>query len=239
VSASWLGINTLPANQPAPQVFIDNQWFTVIGILNHTPLTPEIDQAVLVGWPAAERYLHFSVHPTVVYLKARQDELNAVRAVLPATLDPQLPGLIQVSQPSPALAAQKHSEHTFSGLFLGLAAIAVLVGAIGVANTMIISVLERRREIGLRRALGAHRGQIRMQFLIEAAFLSLLGGLAGTVAGTSAAVLYAFAKAWPTVIPLASVGEGIAGALAAGIAAGVYPAIRAARLTPTEALAST
>jgi putative ABC transport system permease protein len=238
-AASWLGISTLRAGQPAPQVFIDNQWFTVIGILNPTPLTPEIEQAVLVGWPAAEHYLNFNGHPTVVYLKAQQAELNSVRGVLPATLYPQLPGLVTVSQPSPALAAQQDSEHTFSGLILGLAAIAVLVGAIGVANTMIISVLERRREIGLRRALGAHRGQIRIQFLTEAVFLSFLGGLAGTVVGTTAAVLYAFAQGWPPVIPLASVAEGIGGALVAGVAAGVYPALRAARLTPTEALAST
>lgn len=237
-AASWLGINTLRAGQPAPQIFVGNQWFTVAGILNQTPLTPEIDQSVLVGWPAAEKYLDFNGHPTVVYLKARQDQLNAVRGVLPATLSPQLPGLIQVSQPSPALAAQRDSERAFSGLFLGLAAVAVLVGAIGVANTMIIAVLERRREIGLRRALGAHRGQIRLQFLTEAVFLSLLGGLAGTVTGVAIAVLYAFAKGWPPVIPLASVVEGIAGALLAGIAAGLYPAMRAARLTPTEALAS-
>ena len=238
-AASWLGINTLRAGQPAPQVFIGNQWFTVTGILNPTPLTPEIDQSVIVGWPAAEKHLDFNGHPTVVYLKAQQDQLNAVRGVLPATLYPQLPGLVQVSQPSPALAAQQDSERAFSGLYLGLASVAVLVGAIGVANTMIIAVLERRREIGLRRALGAHRGQIRLQFLTEAVFLSMLGGLAGTVAGIAAAVLYAFAKGWPPVIPLASVAEGIAGALLAGIAAGVYPAIRAARLTPTEALAST
>lgn len=193
-AASWLGIDTLPPGQPAPQVFVSNQWFTVGGILNPTPLTPEIDQSDLVGWPAAEKYLDFNGHPTVVYLKARQDQLNAVRGVLPATLYPQLPGLIQVSQPSPALAAQQDSARAFSGLFLGLAAVAILVGAIGVA---------------------------------------------GTVVGVAVTVLFAFAKGWPPVIPLTSVVEGIAGALLAGIAAGVYPAVRAARLTPTEALAST
>ena len=238
-AAAWLGFARITPNQPAPQVFAGHRWFTVIGILDPMPLTPDLDQAVLVGWPAAQRYLQFDGHPTVVYLTAREDALEDVRAVLPATLHPQLPDLIRVSRPSDALAAKRATENAFSSLLLGLAGVALLVGGIGVANTMIISVLERRREIGLRRALGASRRQIRGQFLTEAVLLSGLGGLAGTLFGALATFGYAAHQGWPAVIPLTAVTAGIGGALLVGVVAGVYPSVRASRLTPTEALATT
>jgi putative ABC transport system permease protein len=175
----------------------------------------------------------------VLYLKARESQIEAVRDVLPATINPPLPGVVQVSRPSDALAAKRATASTFSALFLGLAGVALLVGGIGVANTMVISVLERRREIGLRRALGANRGQIRAQFLTESVVLSALGGLAGTALGTLATVAYATHQHWPPVIPLTSVTAGLTGAILIGMLAGVYPSLRAARLTPTEALATT
>jgi putative ABC transport system permease protein len=159
--------------------------------------------------------------------------------VLPATINPQLPGMVLVSRPSDALAAKRDTQTTFSALFLGLAAVALLVGGIGVANTMVISVLERRREIGLRRALGANRGQIRGQFLTESVLLSTLGGVAGVALGVLGTVGYAALQGWPVVIPPGSVAEGLGGAFAVGMVAGVYPSVRASRLTPTEALAST
>lgn len=236
-AASWLGINTLLPGQPAPEIDVGDHLFTVIGILDPMPLTPDVEQSVLVGWDAATTYLAFDGHPTVVYVKAREDALESVRAVLPATLYPQLPGLVQLSEPSAALQAKRLSQSSFSGLFLGLAGVALLVGGIGVANTMVISVLERRREIGLRRALGSSRGQIRAQFLTEAVLLSGLGGLAGTVLGTLATVAYTTFQGWPPVIPLTVVAGGIGGAIVVGVAAGVYPSVRASRLTPTEALA--
>ncbi|RQW99560.1 ABC transporter permease, partial [Micromonospora inaquosa] len=232
VAASRLGFATVDPQQP-PQVFIGERWFTVIGILEPLPLSPDLDRSVLVGWDAAKAMLGFDGHPTVLYLRAREDALEDVRAVLPATLNPQLPGLVQVSRPSDALAAKRATENSFSGLFLGLAAVALLVGGIGVANTMVISVLERRREIGLRRALGANRGQIRVQFLTESVLLSVLGGAAGAVLGVLATVGYASYQGWPPTIPLTAVAGGIAGALLVGVVAGVYPSIRAARLTPT------
>jgi putative ABC transport system permease protein len=238
-AATWLGFNKIVPGQPAPEVYIDRQWFTVIGVLDPMPLSPDIEQSVLVGWDAARSYLKFDGHPTVVYVKAREDALEDVRSVLPATLYPQLPDLVQVSRPSDALAAKRATQNTFSSLFLGLAGVALLVGGIGVANTMFISVLERRREIGLRRALGANRGQIRGQFLTEAVMLSGLGGVAGTVLGVLATVGYADYQGWPPVIPLTVVIGGIAGAVVVGVAAGVYPSVRASRLTPTEALAVT
>ncbi|MEU8330917.1 ABC transporter permease [Micromonospora sp. NPDC048839] len=237
VAASRLGFDTVDPGQP-PQVFIGERWFTVIGILDPLPLSPDLDRSVLVGWEAATAMLGFDGHPTVVYLRAREDALEDVRAVLPATLNPQLPGLVQVSRPSDALAAKRATENSFSALFLGLAAVALLVGGIGVANTMVISVLERRREIGLRRALGANRGQIRVQFLTESVLLSVLGGTAGAALGVLATVGYASYQGWPPTIPLTAVAGGIAGALLVGVAAGVYPSIRAVRLTPTEALST-
>ena len=235
-AAGRLGI-TDPAG--GPQLFIGGRWFTVTGVLGPTPLAPEIDRAALVGWPAARRELAFDGRPTVVYVRSHESAVEAVRDVLPATVLPGAPGMVRITRPSDALAAKRTTETTFSALFLGLAAVALLVGGIGVANTMVISVLERRREIGLRRALGAHRGQIRTQFLAESVALSLLGGVAGTVLGAAATLAYAMHQHWPPVIPLAALGAGTGGALLVGVVAGVYPSMRAARLTPTEALAST
>jgi putative ABC transport system permease protein len=237
-AAARLGITRLAPGREQPQAFIGTQWFTVIGILQPAPLAPDIDRSVLVGWTAAEQNLHFDGHPTEVFVKAHEDAVEAVSSVLPATLYPQFPGLVQVSRPSDALAAKRDTDTAFSALFLGLAGVALLVGGIGVANTMYISVLERRKEIGLRRALGANRGQIRGQFLTESVALSLLGGVAGTLIGVLATAGYAAYQGWPPVVPPLSLVAGTGGAVVIGVAAGVYPSLRAARLTPTEALAT-
>ncbi|MGW3151820.1 ABC transporter permease [Streptomyces sp. NPDC001177] len=238
-AAQRLGISALHAGEPAPQIRIADGWFTVVGILRPVPLAEDLDHAVLVGWQAAHSRLDFDGRPTVVYSRARESAVESVRDVLPATIDPETPGLVQVSRPSDALVAKRATESTFSALFLGLAGIALLVGGIGVANTMVISVLERRREIGLRRALGASRGQIRGQFLTESVALSALGGAAGVLLGCAASIGYAAFRDWPPVIPATTVAAGLGGAVLIGVIAGVYPAVRASRLTPTEALAST
>ncbi|MEU1162651.1 ABC transporter permease, partial [Streptomyces sp. NPDC005921] len=238
VAASRLGFMRVTPGGPASQIYVNGRWFTVIGILAKTPLSPDLDRAVLVGWQAARAQLKFDGHPTVIYVKAREDSIEAVRDVLPASVYPQLPGLVQVSRPSDALAAKRATQTTLSVLFLGLAGVALLVGGIGVANTMVVSVLERRREIGLRRALGASRGQIRGQFLTESVVLSALGGLAGTVMGILATAGYAVWQGWPVVVPSAAAMGGFGGTVLVGMVAGVYPSVRAARLTPTEALAS-
>ncbi|MDX2701419.1 ABC transporter permease [Streptomyces sp. PA03-6a] len=236
-AASRLGIDrVLPGREPL--VTIGEHRFTVIGILDPMPLTPDLESSVLVGWDAARDVLAFDGHPTVVYVKARESRIEAVRAVLPDSVNPELPGLVQVSRPSDALAAKRATEHAFSALFLGLAGVALLVGGIGVANTMFVSVLERRREIGLRRALGANRRQIRGQFLTESVMLSVLGGLSGTLLGAAGTAAYAISQSWPPVLPPLALATGMAGAIAVGAAAGVYPALRASRLPPTQALAA-
>jgi putative ABC transport system permease protein len=234
VAASRLGFPTVPAGGPPPQVMISNVWFSVIGILAPIPLSPDVDRAVLVGWESAKAELGFDGHPTVIYLRALEPQIEAVRSVLPATIYPEEPGQVMVTLPSDALAAKRATQQTLSVLFVGLALVALLVGGIGVANTMVISVLQRRTEVGLRRALGANRGQIRAQFLTESVVLSALGGAIGTVLGTAGTTGYDMIHNWPVVIPIWSVSAALGGAVLVGVIAGVYPSIRAARLTPTR-----
>jgi putative ABC transport system permease protein len=211
-------------------------WLYVAGVLNPDVLSPDVDSSVLVGFGFAEQYLSFDGHPTAVYVKAAYAQVNVVYSLLASQANPEDPSGVAVSQPSNALVAQADAKSAFSTLFLGLGAVALLVGAIGVANIMVIAVLERRSEIGLRRALGATRGQIRTQFLAEAITLALAGGVAGIITGTAATAIYAHSKGWATVIPADAWAEGLAAALLIGALAGLLPAIRAARLSPTQAL---
>jgi putative ABC transport system permease protein len=211
-------------------------WLYVAGILNPDVLSPDVDSSVLVGFPFAQQYLSFDGHPTTIYLKAAYGHVNTVYNLLANQADPEDPSGADVSQPSSALVAQADAKGAFNTLFLGLGAVALLVGAIGVANIMVISVLERRSEIGLRRALGATRGHIRTQFLAEAITLALLGGIAGIITGAAATASYAHSKGWATVIPTDAWAGGLAAAILIGALAGLLPAIRAARLSPTEAL---
>ena len=214
------------------------QWFSVTGILNPAVLAPEIDSSVLIGFPAARKYLGFDGHPSTIYVRTAGTLAATTRvdSLLGYQANPANPSQVSVSQPSDALTAQAKAKAAFNTLFLGLGAVALLVGAIGVANIMVISVLERRSEIGLRRALGATKGHIRIQFLSEAILLALAGGSAGVAAGAAATAIYARHKGWAVVIPPQAWAGGIAAALAIGALAGLLPAIRAARLSPTQAL---
>jgi putative ABC transport system permease protein len=220
------------------QVWLGGRWFSVIGILDPVPLAPELDLGALIGWPAAQRYLAFGGDITTLYVRTDPDAVGAVRGLLARTVNPAQPNEVDVSRPSDALAARAAAETTFTGLLLGLGAVALLVGGIGVANTMVISMLERRAEIGLRRSLGATRGHIRLQFLTESLLLALLGGGAGVVLGSAVTAVYATLQGWPTVVPAWAAAGSIAAALVIGVAAGLYPAIRAAMVSPTEALAA-
>ena len=234
-AAQRLGIDRI---RPGMRIWAGRQWFYLTGILNHAVLAPEIDSAVLIGFPAAQKYLNFDGHPSEIYIRTVSTQVATTRAdsLLADQANPENPDQVTVSQPSDALTAQADAKGALDTLFLGLGAIALLVAAIGVANIMVISVLERRSEIGLRRALGATRGQIRIQFLAEAILLSLAGGTAGIIAGAAATALYARSHRELLIIPAEAWAGGLAAAVIIGALAGLLPAIRAARLSPTQAL---
>jgi putative ABC transport system permease protein len=232
-AARTLGIDRV---LPGERIWLGHQWFYVAGILEPSVLAPEIDQSVLVGFPAAKALLNFDGHPTMIYVRSQTDQVGAVQSVLAGTADPENPNEVDVSQPSSALSARAAAKGALTGLFLGLGAVALLVGGVGVANIMVISVLERRSEIGLRRSLGARRGQIRLQFLSEALLLSALGGLVGVGLGIAATAIYAASQGWTLVVPPLGWAGGFGASLAIGAVAGLLPALRAARLSPTEAL---
>jgi putative ABC transport system permease protein len=239
-AAQYLGIDTI---WPGTRIWLSStrfggQWFYVSGILNAAALIPSIDASVFVGFPAAEQYLHFDGHPTAIYVRAENDQVNAVYSRLAATTNPEDTAAVTITQPSAALVAQAAAKAAFNTLFLGLGAVALLVGAVGVANIMVISVLERRSEIGLRRALGATRGHIRVQFLSEAVLLALLGGVVGDCAGILATAIYAAAKDWAIVIPPVAWAGGFGASMLIGAIAGLLPALRAARMSPTQALST-
>ncbi len=235
VTAERLGVERA---DPSVVVLVGDQWFTVVGILDPVALAPEIDRSALVGFPVAESLLGFSGNPTTIYTRSAESAVEAVRDVLPATANPANPEEVKVSRPSDALAAQAATKTAFTALLLGLGAVALLVGGVGIANVMVISVLERRPEIGLRRALGATRGQIRTQFLSESLLLSMLGGVSGAILGGAVTWAYATSREWTVVVPPGSLGAALGAALVIGGVAGLYPAVRAARLAPTDALRS-
>ncbi|MEV8532907.1 ABC transporter permease [Streptomyces sp. NPDC051211] len=233
VAARRMGITEV-----GQQVFIGGRYFTVVGVLEPIPLAPEIERSALVGWEAALSLLGFDGHPTAIYERSTDDSVAAVRDLIPRAANPQSPQTVSVTDPSAALQAKAATEGAFSTLLLGLGGIALLVGGVGVANTMIISVLERRHEIGLRRSLGATKGQVRVQFVTESLLLSGLGGLAGIALGAAATGVYARSGDLPWVVPLWAVSGGFGATLCIGTVAGLYPAVRAARLSPTLALAA-
>ena len=229
---------------PDQRIWLGGQWFNVAGVLKSSPLEPDIDNSALIGYPAAQRYLGYiglvqgerkAGPPSSMYVRADTDHVAEVQSLLAPTANPQAPDEVNVSQPS-ALTARAAAAGAFDSLFLGLGVVALIVGAIGVANIMIISVLERRSEMGLRRALGATKSQIRTQFLGESILLALIGGIVGVLAGAIATVIYASSKHWHVVIPVEAWTGGIASAILIGAFAGLMPAVRASRMPPTEAL---
>jgi putative ABC transport system permease protein len=233
-TAAQLGID-----QVGSQVWLGGRWFTVVGILEPVPLAPELDRTALIGLPAAKALFGNDGSPSTVYVRADPDQVTGVQGVLAATANPEHPNEVQVSRPSDALAAQAAAKSALNALLLGLGGVALLVGGVGIANVMVIGVLERRSEIGLRRALGATRGHIRTQFVVESLLLALLGGAGGVALGALVTAGYALRQHWQVVVPLSGVAGGVAAALCLGAVAGLYPAVRAARLAPTDALRTT
>ncbi|GAA5165279.1 MULTISPECIES: ABC transporter permease [Amycolatopsis] len=230
-AARLLGID-----QPGRQVYLGGKWFTVVGVLAPVTLAPELDIGALIGWDAAVSELGFDGRPTTVYERSDDQAVAEVQQVLAASINPEHPEEVAVSRPSDALQAQLAAKTAFLSLFLGLGAVALLVGGVGVANTMVISVLERRSEIGLRRALGASRGQVRTQFLTEAVLLSGLGGLFGVLLGLGVSIGYSVTSGWPVVLPATAIAAGVGASVVIGTVAGWFPAARAARMPPNTVL---
>jgi putative ABC transport system permease protein len=236
VAARRLGIDHLDA---PIKVWLGEQWFVVVGILEPLPLAPDLDRAALIGRPAAATYLGAGTEPTTIYVRTDPATIDDVRSVLGATANPENPEAVQVVRPSDALEARAAAATAFTALFLGLGGVALAVGGLGIANVMLMAVLERRAEIGVRRALGATRGAIAVQFLVEAILLGGFGGILGVAAGSAIGSGYASSQGWPIVISMAGLAVGVGAAILIGSLAGLYPAIRAARVPPTEALRAT
>ncbi len=219
-------------------VWLGEQWVEVIGVLEPFVLAADLDRAAIVGVDAAEDFLNQDLAPGTVYLRVDPDLVNETRELIPRSVDPENPEEVEVSRPSDVLVAQAAAEDAFSSLFLGLGAVALFVGGIGIANIMVIAVIERRGEIGLRRAIGATRTHILLQFLTESLLLGFFGGVAGVILGAAVTAGYAASQGWTIIIPTIAVTGGLAAAVAIGAVAGLYPAMRAAGLSPTEALRS-
>jgi putative ABC transport system permease protein len=241
-AAAQLGIDRVFPDQ---RIWLGGQWFNVAGVLMPSPLARDIDSSALIGYPAAQQYLGYlslaggktkAGPPSTIYVRTATGHEAAVQSLLAQTADPEAPNEANVSQPSDVLTARAAASGAFDSLFLGLGVVALIVGAVGVANIMIISVLERRSEIGLRRALGATKGQIRTQFLAESILLAAIGGVVGVLAGAAATAVYAGSKNWAVVIPAEAWSGGIASAILIGACAGLMPAVRASRMPPTVAL---
>lgn len=227
---------TLGISRPGARVWLGGHWFAVSGILNPLPLEPEVDRSALIGFPVAASLFGYDGHPSRIYVRADQDRVAEVANLLGPSADPASPQDVSVSRPSDALVARVAVQRSGVALFLGLGAIALLVGGIGIANVMVVSVLERRAEIGLRRALGAARRHVAAQFLTESLALAALGGAAGVVFGVAATVALAYLRGWTTLIPGSAIWGGLGVAVGVGAVAGLYPALRAARLSPVDAL---
>ena len=233
VTAQRLGIRDLSSR---PRVLIGDRWVEVVGILEPFALAPDLDRAAIIGHQASIDYFDADGAATTVYLRVNEGWIDITRDVMPATADPANPEEVEVSRPSDLLEAQEAAENQFANLFLGLGAVALFVGGIGIANVMVIGVLERRGEIGLRRAIGATRGHILGQFLTELLLLSAAGGAAGVLLGVAVTAGYSATQGWRVIIPDIAVWGGLGAAFVIGALAGIYPAVRASRLSPTEAL---
>ena len=233
VAAERLGIRNTSGNH---KIWLKEKWFMVIGILEPLPLAADLDRSAIIGYPAADKFLEIDEPPEIIYVRAYPEHIHDVRSIMAATVSPENPEEVQVGRASDVLEARIAASDAFLNLFIGLGAVALLVGTIGIANVMVIAVIERRNEIGLRRALGATKFHIASQFLTESLLLSILGGITGVIMGMLVTAGYAVFREWSIVIPVYAIAGGILCSILIGGIAGFYPAMRAANVSPTEAL---
>ncbi|MDA9675166.1 ABC transporter permease [Candidatus Actinomarina] len=233
VTASRLGINTL---ETPTKILIGNEWFGVVGILDELKIHPDLDRSVFIGYGVAKTLFDIDKEPTTIYVRANPTYIEDVVEVIAPSMNPENPDQVQVSRPSDALEAQEAADAAFTNLLLGLGSVALLVGGVAIANVMVMSVLERRMEIGVRRSIGATRREIRYQFLLESIVLSGIGGLVGVVLGTGITLGYTNYTDIVFSIPVSQVLGAILLALLIGAISGVYPAIKASKIQPAEAV---
>jgi len=233
VTASRLGINTL---ETPTKILIGNEWFGVVGIIDELKIHPDLDRSVFIGYGVAKTLFDIDEEPTTIYVRANPTYIEDVVEVIAPSMNPENPDQVQVSRPSDALEAQEAADAAFTNLLLGLGSVALLVGGVAIANVMVMSVLERRMEIGVRRSIGATRKEIRYQFLLESIVLSGIGGLVGVVLGTGVTLGYTNYTDIVFSIPVSQVLGAILLALLIGAISGVYPAIKASKIQPAEAV---
>ena len=233
VTAKRLGITNL--SKPT-KILIDDEWFGVIGIIEELKIHPDLDRSVFIGYGAAKKLFDINKEPTTIYLRANPTFIEDVVEVIAPSMNPENPDQVEVSRPSDALEAQQAVEASFTNLLLGLGSVALLVGGVAIANVMVMSVLERRMEIGVRRSIGATRREIRYQFLLESVVLSGIGGLVGVMLGSLITLAYTNYTNIVFSIPVWQILGAVVLALLIGAISGVYPAIKASKIQPAEAV---
>ena len=232
-SADKHGVDLAKGEQ---MVWLGDRWFAVVGVLAPLPLAPELDNSALISTDVAVAEFGHDNSPTTVYVRVDPADMAVVQEIAAPTANPQNPAEVTVTRPADALEARAATDTAFTTLLLGLGGVALLVGGVGIANVMVISVLERRTEIGVRRALGATRGHVRLQFLVEALAQAGFGGVVGMLLGAAITIGYGLSMGWPIELPLIGLLGGVVAALAIGGLAGLYPANRAAKLQPAAAV---
>ena len=233
VTAKRLGITNL--SKPT-KILIDDEWFGVIGIVEELKIHPDLDRSVFIGYGAAKKLFDINEEPTTIYLRANPTFIEDVVEVIAPSMNPENPDQVEVSRPSDALEAQQAVEASFTNLLLGLGSVALLVGGVAIANVMVMSVLERRMEIGVRRSIGATRREIKYQFLLESIVLSGIGGLVGVMLGSLITLAYTNYTNIVFSIPVWQILGAVVLALLIGAISGVYPAIKASKIQPAEAV---
>ena len=237
LAAERLGIRHLTGH---PTINISGTNFSVIGVLDEFEiLNTDLNRTAIIGLNVAANLFETPDNPGAIYAQVQPEQLDDVRELIPAQANPFAPGEVAVSRPTEALEIREVIDETFARILQSLALIVLAVGGIGIANIMVISVIERRGEIGLRRSLGATRKHIASQFIIESTVLSLLGGVLGVAIGVAIVIGYAQYKDFDLIIPWFWLTIGVGAAFVLGALAGLYPAWRASRLDPAEAVRPT